>query len=90
MRVTTSWFKREYQPLGRLDSVRASFSAALSVLGGCGYWLDLKALGKCQPQIACMENRLRRIDVVELLDLAEIIGFDPHEMLDELMKTPRK
>ncbi|MGO4386809.1 helix-turn-helix domain-containing protein [Microvirga sp. 2YAF29] len=49
-----------------------------------------EALGKYQPLITNMENGQRRIDVVELLELAEIIGFDPHAVLDELMKTPRK
>jgi transcriptional regulator with XRE-family HTH domain len=49
-----------------------------------------KALGRHQPFMTNVENGQRRIDVVELLDLAEIIGFDPHEVLDELMKTPKK
>ena len=49
-----------------------------------------QALGRYQPLITSMENGQRRIDVVELLELAEIIGFDPHEVLDELMKTPKK
>jgi transcriptional regulator with XRE-family HTH domain len=49
-----------------------------------------EALGKYQPLITSMENGQRRIDVVELLELAEIIGFDPHEVLDELAKTPKK
>ena len=45
-------------------------------------------LGKHQPLITNMENDQRRIDVVELLELAEIIGFAPHKVLDELLKTP--
>jgi HTH-type transcriptional regulator/antitoxin HipB len=49
-----------------------------------------KALGRYQPLITSMENGQRRIDVVELIDLAEIIGFDPHDLLDELMRTPKK
>ena len=47
-----------------------------------------EVLGKHQPLITNMENGQRRIDVVELLELAEIIGFDPHEVLTELRKTP--
>ncbi len=43
-----------------------------------------EVLGRHQPLITNMENGQRRIDVVELLELAEIIGFDPHEILDEL------
>jgi HTH-type transcriptional regulator/antitoxin HipB len=46
-------------------------------------------LGKYQPLITNMESGQRRIDVVELLELAEIIGFDPHQVIDELLKTPK-
>lgn len=48
-----------------------------------------QALGRYQPLITSMENGQRRIDVVELLELAEIIGFDPHAVIDKLMKTPK-
>lgn len=41
-------------------------------------------LGRHQPFIANIENGERRIDVVELLALAETIGFDPHEVVREL------
>jgi hypothetical protein len=27
--------------------------------------------------------------VIELLELAEIIGFNPHDVLDELLKVPK-
>ncbi len=47
-------------------------------------------LGKYQPLITNMESGQRRIDVVELLELAEIIGFDPHVLLDELIATPKQ
>lgn len=45
------------------------------------------ALGRHQPFIANIENGERRLDVVEFLALAEIIGFDPHEILRELEKV---
>jgi HTH-type transcriptional regulator/antitoxin HipB len=45
------------------------------------------ALGRHQPFIANIENGERRLDVVEFLALAEIIGFDPHEVLGELQKV---
>jgi len=45
------------------------------------------ALGRHQPFIANIENGERRLDVVEFLALAEIIGFDPHEVLEELQKV---
>lgn len=41
-------------------------------------------LGRHQPFIANIESGERRIDVVEFLTLAEIIGFDPHDILREL------
>lgn len=45
------------------------------------------ALGRHQPFVANIENGERRLDVVEFLALAEIVGFDPHELLDELQKV---
>lgn len=45
------------------------------------------ALGRHQPFVANIENGERRLDVVEFLTLAEIIGFDPHGFLDELQKV---
>jgi len=40
-----------------------------------------KALGRHQPFIANIENGERRLDVIEFLDLAEVVGFDPGEFL---------
>lgn len=42
------------------------------------------ALGRHQPFIANIENGERRLDVVEFLALAEIIGFDPHDIINDL------
>ena len=42
------------------------------------------AMGRHQPFIANIENGERRIDIVELMQLAEIIGLDVHEVIDEL------
>lgn len=43
---------------------------------------DLAArLGVYQSLVARLESGQRRIDVVEWLDLAEILGFDPAEAL---------
>ncbi|MGO4386779.1 helix-turn-helix domain-containing protein [Microvirga sp. 2YAF29] len=47
-------------------------------------------LGRHQPFMTNIENGQRRVDVVEMLDLAEIMGFDPHELIDLLLKTPKK
>ena len=40
-----------------------------------------RELGRHQPFITSIENGQRRIDVVEFLQLAQVIGFDPHEVL---------
>ncbi|MGF7007197.1 helix-turn-helix domain-containing protein [Aminobacter sp. BE322] len=44
------------------------------------------ALGRHQPFIANIENGERRLDVVEFLALADIIGFDPHEIVNDLLQ----
>jgi len=46
-------------------------------------------LKRPQSFIASIETGQRRVDVVELLDLAKAIGFDPHEALDRLSKARR-
>lgn len=43
-----------------------------------------KAMGRHQPFIANIENGERRIDLTELIDLARIIDFDVHDVVDEL------
>jgi len=51
-----------------------------------------KAIGRYQSVVAAIESGGRRIDVVEFLDLAETIGFDPHEVLREVtaIATPKR
>ncbi|TPK95294.1 MULTISPECIES: helix-turn-helix transcriptional regulator [unclassified Mesorhizobium] len=46
-----------------------------------------KAIGRYQSVVAAIESGGRRIDVVEFLDLAETIGFDPHEVLGQVMSV---
>lgn len=41
-------------------------------------------LGRHQPFISNIESGQRRVDVVELLDLAGAIGFDPSELVHRL------
>lgn len=43
-----------------------------------------KAIDRYQSVVAAIESGGRRIDVVEFLDLAETIGFDPYELLREV------
>ena len=45
-----------------------------------------KRVGRYQSFIATVESGQRRIDVVELLELAEAIGFDPREAIKALLR----
>lgn len=47
-----------------------------------------KALGRHQPFIANIEKGERRLDIVELLDLAEVIGLDLHAVIEQLERIP--
>jgi HTH-type transcriptional regulator/antitoxin HipB len=47
-----------------------------------------KALGRYHSVIAAMESGSRRIDAIELSDIADAIGFDVHELIDALRATP--
>ena len=49
-----------------------------------------KALGRHQPFISNIEAGQRRIDIVELIDLADAIGFDPHKLIEELVSFPKE
>lgn len=44
-------------------------------------------LKRPQSFIASIETGHRRVDVVEFLNLAEAIGFDPHDVLRRLART---
>ncbi len=44
-----------------------------------------KALGRYQSFVARVESGERRIDVVEFLDLAKAIGFDPKKAITKLL-----
>lgn len=48
-----------------------------------------KRLRRHQSFVATVESGQRRIDVVEMLDFAEAIGFDPRLLLRRLRATPR-
>lgn len=47
-------------------------------------------LGRHQPHVSNIESGQRRVDVVELIDLSEALGFDLHALIDELVRTPRE
>ncbi|WDZ81458.1 helix-turn-helix transcriptional regulator (plasmid) [Ensifer adhaerens] len=44
-------------------------------------------LGEYQSFVARLESGQRRVDVVEFLELAALLGFDPHEMMDQLSRV---
>jgi transcriptional regulator with XRE-family HTH domain len=48
-----------------------------------------KKLGQYQSFVARLESGQRRIDVVEFLDLAEAIGFDPRQAINRLNSIKR-
>jgi hypothetical protein len=45
-----------------------------------------KRLGRYQSYITNIDTGQRRIDAVELVELAEAIGFDPREAIKRIMK----
>jgi transcriptional regulator with XRE-family HTH domain len=47
-------------------------------------------LGRYQSFVATVESGQRRIDVIELLDLADAIGFDPREAIKMLRSVRAK
>lgn len=45
------------------------------------------ALGQFQSWVARLESGERRVDVVEFLELADVIGFDPCEVLRQVREV---
>jgi transcriptional regulator with XRE-family HTH domain len=43
-------------------------------------------LGRHQPFVANVESGQRRLDVIEFLQVAKAIGFDPRAMIGTLLK----
>jgi transcriptional regulator with XRE-family HTH domain len=43
-----------------------------------------KKLGRYQSFVSSLEAGQRRVDVVELLDIADAIGFDPREAIKRM------
>lgn len=47
-------------------------------------------LDRHQPYISNIEAGQRRVDLAELIELSEAIGFDLHAIVDELLRTPKE
>lgn len=47
-----------------------------------------KKLDRYQSVVSSIESGGRRVDVIELLDIAEVIGLDVHALVDDLLSTP--
>ena len=48
-----------------------------------------KKLDRYQSVVSSIESGGRRIDVIELLDIAEVIGLDVHALIDDLLSTSK-
>jgi len=48
-----------------------------------------KKLKRHQSFVATYELGQKRLDIIELLELAEAIGFDPHEAIEAARKAKR-
>ncbi len=46
-------------------------------------------LGRHQPFVSNVEAGQRRLDLIELLDLAEALGFDPRDLIGALLDVPK-
>lgn len=46
-----------------------------------------RALGRHQPFIANIESGERRLDLVELLDIASVIGLDVHALIRNVARN---
>ena len=47
-------------------------------------------LGRHQPFVSTLEGGERRLDLIELLDLAAVVGLDVHAVVDELARLPAR
>ena len=47
-------------------------------------------LGRSQSYVSYVETGQKLIDVVELMEFADAIGFDPREAIERLANIPKK
>lgn len=48
-----------------------------------------RRIGKNQPFVSKFEHRVRRLDVIEFVDVCEALGIDPSALLRRLKKKAR-
>ncbi|KJC59068.1 XRE family transcriptional regulator [Bradyrhizobium sp. LTSPM299] len=48
-----------------------------------------KRLKRYQSFVATLESGQRRVDVIELMDLADVIGFDVREAIQRILSAKR-
>lgn len=48
-----------------------------------------KKLDRYQSVVSSIEGGGRRVDVVELLDIADAIGLDVHALINDLLSIPK-
>lgn len=74
------------------DDAYAVFVATLVKLrkdSGLKQWHIANALGWNQSIVSKIEKRQRRIDIVELIRVAHVIGFDPAALVRKIQKQIR-
>lgn len=78
--MTSSAFSERYERFRHL------LTAARSKAGLTQVQLA-EALGRPQSFVSKYERGERRLDVIEFLDIVDVLGIDPHEVLKELRGT---
>jgi transcriptional regulator with XRE-family HTH domain len=64
------------------------FIAAKREAAGLTQFAFAKRLGENQSFVSRLESGQRRIDVVQLLKIAELLKFDPARLMSDLRKLP--
>jgi transcriptional regulator with XRE-family HTH domain len=92
--ISKTNFKRGWKDLGKtLGSARhkalIEFLIAKREAAGMTQTQLADKLGEYQSFVARLESGQRRVDVVEFLDIAEILDFDPQKAIKQLAQLLR-